>query len=243
MRLRILLIGVLLCPLVLVAQDKDQVVRLRDDSDWWSVGSHNFRMPNFKPSGTDLGAENFVIAGFALDFDDHEPLQAASRKFGNAITVERDEAGSSREQICYVSSQDPNTHLILEAGELDLVFYLFAGGQHWNGEDLCTKSSGVTAASRTNSGLGLGITPADLRRILGEPDFSDGARFIYEREVKKTFPAAELAKIRKSHPELSESEFKEFEENHRSYVLEIYIEARFTNSHLNYLMVLRGRDA
>jgi hypothetical protein len=107
---------------------------------------------------------------------------------------------------------------------------------------VCTKSSGVTEALRTNSGLGLGITPADLQRILGKPDFSDGARFIYERQIKKTFSTAELAKIRKSHPEISESEFKEFEEAHRSYALEIYIEARSTNSRLNYLMVLRGRD-
>jgi hypothetical protein len=243
MHLRILLIGILLCSLVLVGQDKDQLVSLQDNSDWWSVGSQNFNTPHFKPSGKDLAAENFAIAGLALDFDDHDPLQAASRKFGNAITVERDATGSGREQICYVSSQNPNTHLIFEAGELDLVFYWFAGGQHWNGEDLCSKSSGVTEGLRTDSGLGLGITPADLQRILGKPDFSDGARFIYERQIKKTFSTAELAKIRKSHPEISESEFKEFEETHRSYALEIYIETRFANSHLTYLMVVRGRDA
>src|SRR5450755_4487739 len=241
MRLRILLIGVLLCPLVLVAQNRRQFIR-GDSSDWWSVGNQSFKMPDFKSSGDDLPADNFAISGFALDFDVRDPLHAAGGKFGNAITVERGEAGSSREQICYVSSQDPNIHLIFEAGELDLVFYLFAGGQHWNGEDVCTKSSGVTEALRTNSGLGLGITPADLQRILGKPDFSDGARFIYERQIKKTFSTAELAKIRKSHPEISESEFKEFEEAHRSYALEIYIEARSTNSRLNYLMVLRGRD-
>jgi len=242
MRLRIPLIGVLLGPLVLVAQDKDQLVSLRDNSDWWSVGSQNFNTPQFEPSDKDLPAENFAIAGLALDLDDRDPLQATSRKFGSAITVERGEPGPSRYQICYVSSQDPNTHLIFEAGELDLVFYLFAGGQHWNGEDLCTKSSGVTATSRTNSGLGLGITPTDLQRILGKPDFSDGTRFIYDRRLKKIFSTSELAKFHKSHPEIPESEFKEFEKTHRSYLLEIYIEARFKNSHLNYLMVLKGRD-
>jgi hypothetical protein len=242
MRPQVLLIGALLCPMLLVGQDKNQLVSLQDNSDWWSVGSQNFNTPHFKPSGTDLAAENFAIAGLALDLDDRDPLQAASRKFGSAITVARDQTGSGREQICYVSSQDPSTHLIFEAGELDLVFYLFASGQHWNGEDLCTKSNGVTEALRTDSGLGLGITPADLQRILGKPDFSDGARFIYERQIKKTFSTAELAKFRKGHPEIPESEFKEFEETHRSYALEIYIEARFTNSRLNYLMVLRARD-
>lgn len=240
MRLRILLIAVLLRPLVLGAQDKSQLISLGDNTDWWSVGSQNFNMPDLKPLEKDIPAENFAIDGLTLDFDDRDPLQAAYQKFGSANRVERDETGSARDQICYVSSQDPNTHLIFEAGELDLVFYLFAGGQHWNGEDLCTKSSGVTAASRTNSGLGLGITPADLQRILGKPDFSDGTRFIYERQVKKTLSSAELAKLRKSYPEISESEFK-FQETH-PYLLEIYIEARFTNSRLNYLVVLRGRD-
>ena len=242
MRPQVLLIGVLLCPLVLVAQDEDRLVRLRDNSDWWSVGSQNFNMPDIKSSGKDLAAENFAIAGLTLDLDDRDPLQTASQKFGNAITVERGEAGGSRAQICYTSPDDPNVHLVFEAGELDLVFYLFASEQHWNGENVCTKSSGVTEALRTNSGLGLGTTPADLQTILGKPDFTDGARFIYQREIKKTFSTAELAKFRKSHPEISEREFKEFEETDRSYVLGIYIEARFTNSHLNYLMVLRERD-
>ena len=242
MHLRILLIGVLLCPAGLVAQAGPQFVRLQDNSDWWSVGNPSFNMPDLKPLDNDLPSDNFAIAGLTLDFDDYDPLQAASRKFGSSIAVERGEAGGSREQVCYVSSQDPNIHLIFEAGELDLVFYVFAGGQHWNGENLCTKSTGVTETLRTNGGVGLGSTPADLQRILGKPDFTDGARFIYERGIKKTLSTAELGKFRKSHPDISESEFKEFEETDRSYVLGIYIEARFTNSHLNYLMVLRERS-
>jgi hypothetical protein len=242
MRPQVLVIGALLCPMLVVAQDKNQFVGVQDNSDWWSVGNQNFKMPDIRPLDKELPADNFAFAGLTLNFDDRDPLRAASRRFGSAVPVERSEAGSSRDQICYVSSQDPNIHLIFEAGELDLVLYLFDGGPHWNGEDRCTKSSDVTETLRTNSGLGLGITPADLQRILGKPEFSDGTRFVYEREVKKTLSASELANIRKSHPEISESDLKEFEENHRSYILEIYIETRFTNSRLSYLMILRGRN-
>src|SRR5260221_10701915 len=110
MRLRILLIGAFLYPLVLAAQGQDQPIRLSDNSDWWSVGNQSFHMPDFKLLDKDLPSDNFALAGLALDFDDRDPLQAAYRKFGNAIMVERGDGGGSREQVCYVSSQDPNAH-------------------------------------------------------------------------------------------------------------------------------------
>jgi hypothetical protein len=226
----------LLCPL-LAGQVKYKTVRLEDHSDWWSVLNESFKSPHSKRLDKDLAPNNFEIEGFSLDYD--LSFQSVQKKLGHADIVERGDASTGREQICYVSEQNPDTHLIFEKGELNVVFYMIAGGKHWDGEALCAKSPALTASTSTASGLRLGMTNGELEAILGTPDLSTNDKLIYFREVKKKTSTSELAKLRSEHSQMSE---KDFQESYDSYYLDIYIEARFINSKLTYLAISKAES-
>jgi hypothetical protein len=231
-----LTIAVLISPLLL-AQDPGPTVRLADRSDWWSILNENFYWPVDKPGNLELGTENFEIAGLKLE---HDPsFHSAKGKFGRAVSATRGDARTGRQQICYVSEHKPHVHLIFEEGELNLAFYLFEEGQSWNGQALCAESSQVTPALRTKSGLGLGMSRADVEQVLGKPDNVRDNRIVYQREVEKHTPDNKLAELRTEHAEMPE---KDFRDNYGSYEVELYIEARFADGKLTYLAVSKAES-
>jgi len=235
-RLTALIIAILIAPMLL-AQDSGPTVRLADRSDWWSILNENFYWPIDKPENEELSTDNFEIAGLKLE---HDPAFHSIRgKFGRAVAATRGDARTGRQQICYVSEHTPHVHLIFEEGELNLAFYLFEEGQSWNGQALCTESSQVTAALLTKSGLGLGMSQADVEKVLGKPDIARENRLVYQREVDKRTPDNKLAELRTEHPEMSE---KDFHDNYGSYEVELYIEARFTDGKLTYLAVSKAES-
>jgi hypothetical protein len=219
------------------AQDTSNTVRLADQSDWWSVLNENFYWPIEKPAGTEISADNFEIAGRKLD---HDPsFRGVKNKFGRTVTAARGSTSSARQQVCYLSGENPPIRLIFEEGDLSLSFYLVADGQGWNGQALCAESQQVSQNLRTKSGLGLGISTADVIRILGKADISNPDRLVYEREIEQQTPEDKLTTLRKEHSELSD---KDFHDNYDSYELELYIEARFTNGKLSYLAVSKTEN-
>ncbi|HEX3102992.1 MAG TPA: hypothetical protein VHQ22_00985 [Terriglobales bacterium] len=226
----ILLTGLLFCPLLLTGQSQKKTVHLEDHSDWWSVLNESFQPPHSKRLDKDLPSENFEVMGVHLDYE--PSFKSVESKFGQAVIVERGDGANGRDQICYSSAQRPDTHLIFEKGELNLVFYLIAGGKRWNGDNFCAKSAAVTSDVSTTSGLHLGMTRADLEQILGKPDFSANDKLIYFQELKKETSPTELAELRTKHPEMSA---KDFHETYDFSNLNIYIEARFVGSKLTYL--------
>ena len=230
--LKVLIVASLTFPLFLLAQDTSTTVRLADRSDWWSILNENFYWPIDKPTNAELSADNFEIAGIKLE---HNPtFRAVKAKFGRAVSAARGTASSGRYQICYVSDHKPAVRAIFEESELNLTFYLFEEGQSWNGQALCAESSQVTSALRTKSGLGLGMSVAEVERILGKADISSPTKLVYQREVEKRTPDDKLADLRTEHSEMSD---KDFHDNYDSYQLELYIEARFTDGKLTYLAV------
>ncbi len=230
--LKLLIVASLIFPFLLSAQDPGPTVRLADRSDWWSILNENFYWPIDKPENGELSADNFDIAGVKLA---HDPsFRSITRKFGRAIAAARGDARTGRQQICYVSDRTPRVHLIFEEGELNLGFYLFEEGQSWNGQALCSESSQVTPALCTKSGLSLGISQADVERVLGKPDLVRENRLVYQREVEKRTLDNKLTELRTEHPEMSE---KDFHDNYGSYEVELYIEVRFTEGRLTYLAV------
>jgi len=130
-------------------------------------------------------------------------------------------------------------NLIFEEGDLSLSFYLVAGGQGWNGQALCAQSGQVSPNLRTRSGLGLGMSTAEVVRILGQADIANRDRLVYEREVEQQTPGDKLTELRKEHAEMSD---KDFHDNYDSYELELYIEARFTSGKLSYLAVSKAES-
>jgi hypothetical protein len=237
--LRSLRIGLLLFyfPLILTGRGKDKIVRLEDHSDWWSILNESFKSPKVKAQDTDLAPQNFELLGLSLNSSQF--FQSVQNKLGHAAIVERGDASTGRHQVCYLSEQNPDTRLIFEQGELNLVFYIIAGGDKWNGDTFCTKSRAINAELSTASGLHLGMTRADLEQVLGKPDLSVNEKLFYFRKLRKQTSPTELAKLRTEHSGMSE---KDFHETYDSYYLAIYIEARLVSSKLTYLAVSRAES-
>jgi hypothetical protein len=236
--LKVLVAASLIFPFLLSAQDLSTEVRLADRSDWWSTLNDNFFWPIDRPTSDELNADNFEIVGLKLE--EHDPsFRAVKGRFGRAVSASRGDATSARHQICYVSDRKPPVRLIFEEGDLNLAFYLFEGGLAWNGQALCAESSQVTSSLRTKSGLGLGMSPAEVEAVLGKADISNPTKLVYQREVEKRTPDDKLAALRLEHSELSD---KDFHDNYDSYDVELYIEARFTDGKLTYLAVSRAES-
>jgi hypothetical protein len=210
-----------------------------DSSDWWSYTRQEelpiaeprqpAKFQSRKPVDT-----NFQVAGITLgekwDFSD------VRSKFGNATEVQRGDAASGRDQICYLSSSG-NVHLIFELGEVDSLVYLFEDGPKWNGSDLCAISKAVSQSASTASGLRLGLQPEQVKMILGNPSVATPSKLVYYFGYReKTSPKA-LAQLRKDHPEMNDAEFRK---NYESFDGEAYIEARFVSGKLNYLAISKS---
>ena len=132
------------CILIGRTAAQDNPVRM-DSSDWWSylrqeeLPIQRSRQPvkfqSKKPAET-----NFQVASIALD--EAWNFSEVLSKFGKATEVERGDAASGRNQICYQSSTG-KVHLIFELGEVDSIVYLFENGPKWNGSELCATSTSV----------------------------------------------------------------------------------------------------
>lgn len=207
-----------------------QTARLEDNSDWWSYVGENFGAPQIKAKNRAIGSKSLLIAGIKLG----SPFKQITAKMGPATQVERGEAATSRDQLCYTSADNPGrVHLIFEFGEVESVFYLFTGGADWKGSELCAKSKQVSMNAKTASGLRLGLTKSQVESILGKADWDQGNRLVYSREVRRKTTAKELQHFR--NPEsLSD---QELHETFDFYTVDVYIEARFFDSKLIYLAV------
>jgi hypothetical protein len=184
---------------------------------------------------------DFTLAGAreSRDSDDRRGYGEAVSPSGASWprTVKRPhKASSGREQLCYVSSKGTEKlYLIFEYGEVDATFYLFAGGRSWHGREFCASSEKISRTLSTPSGLRLGLTRKQVEAILGKPDMVADNRFVYFRENERKTTADEFERLRRDYPEqLSD---KDAHEKFDSYTVQTYIEARFTGSGLNYLVV------
>src|SRR5580704_16015202 len=195
------------CVFIGSAVSQGTPVRL-DSSDWWSYTRQEelpeqepFQKPNFQhrepPEAT------FQIAGVTLgetwDFNE------IRSRFGDSTEVQRGDAASGRNQLCYKSAD--NVHLIFEFGEVDGVLYLFKDGPKWKGSELCATSRIVSPTIATASGLRLGMGTSEVENILGEPSLATPQRLVYYFDYKRKTSAKALAEFRDSNPKMSGAEF------------------------------------
>jgi hypothetical protein len=229
--LQVLLLS--LCPLVL-----SQVVKMKDRSDWWSIYNENYRAPNMEVRNDGVNAKNFEISGVKLGTDGFKNIAA---KLGKATVVQRGDASTGRQQVCYTSdAQLEKTYLIFEFGEDDSIFYLFTGDEGWTGSDLCVRSKQVSSNLSTASGLRLGLILEQFTTLLGRADAIVGNRLLYSRHVKKKATRERFEQQRKEYPEVLTDE--QAHEKFDFYTVVIYIEANFTDSKLSYLAVSKSGE-
>jgi hypothetical protein len=172
------------------------VVRLNDDSDWWSLGRREAvepsaeadqpqRLANKAPILGDVA--RFSILGVRLGSHDGIGwLPEIETHLGKAEIVERGDGAAGREQLCYKSAADSgNTKLIFEHNEVYYSFILFDGGPEWKGIEYCAESPKVTRALAIPGGLRLGMSEEETESILGQPTYTKGSEHWYEFEAHR----------------------------------------------------------
>lgn len=210
-----------------------------DSSDWWSYTrqeefpSHDPQQP-IKFQKREPAETNFQLAGITLG--EKWDFSNIRSKLGEAMDVERGDAASYRDQICYRSPAG-NVHLIFELGEADSVVYLFAGGPKWAGSEFCAASKTALASISTTSGLRLGLRPEQVKVILGDANIATPDRLVYYFEYRKKTSPETLAQVRKNYPDMTDAEFHQ---NFEYADGEVYIEARFSSGKLNYLAISKS---
>jgi hypothetical protein len=210
-----------------------QTVRLSDRTDWWSINNEGFRRQEIKARNKNIASKTFEIAGVSLGRGQFERLAA---KLGSATIIERGDASTGRQQVCYVARQGSgDMYLILEFGEDESVFYLFNNGAAWKGREFCVKANQKSIGSGTGSGLRLGLSLGQVESVLGKADAASADSLVYSREVQQKTTPIEFDRMRKEYPEqLSDTlAHQKFD----YYTVEMYVEARFGKSGLNYLAV------
>jgi hypothetical protein len=214
------------------ATQTTDTVRLHDNSDWWSETRNPDSDGDVKTEKRELARTNFQVLGINLG---ETMFSRAAAQFGKATTVERGDASTGRQQVCYASSgaQD-RVHLIFEQGEVGYTLYVFADGPTWEGADRCFVSKAISRSLATASGLRLGMTPAQVIAILGKPTKWRENQLIYSFLVRKKTSPKDLKEARERNPDMSE---KDFQANHGYYDLGTGVVAKFVNSRLTYLAV------
>jgi hypothetical protein len=212
-------------------QDAANVLRM-DNSDWWSNTRTMDSNQKIKMQERRIAAANFQILRIQAD---EKMLHRVVSKLGKATIVERGDAATGRNQLCYVSAQgEKNTYLIFESGEVDYGFYLFKSSKPWRGVEQCVPSALVSSDLATGSGVRLGQSQADVISILGAPSAQRKNELVYLLHQQVTLSAEQLKKIQAAHPELSE---KELQESYGVYDWGAGIVLRFQDSKLIYLSI------
>jgi hypothetical protein len=154
---------------------------MNDNSDWWSLVRQlrqEGRCSTWRQERP--AAVNFVIAG--VDLQHGDPIGDAEKTVTEASVIERGDAGVGRAQICFKSASERGRFkLIFEEGpgEAGNLAYLIDGGPSWTGLDKCVVSRKISNDLATGSGLRLGMTAGEVKRILGKPCNESKGRIEY----------------------------------------------------------------
>ena len=211
----------------------EEIPAVNDNSDWWSIirnNSNDSEDLKIEPQKIATAPSNFLIAGIRVGEDE---LSTIATKLGKTDELSRGDAATGRSQICYVSIESrAHVYLVFESGEVQYAAYLFQGGPKWSGENSCAQSVAVKPSLKTESGLRLGLTPAQVEGLLGKPTLTKPDKLVYFRSVKKRNSPEALRKLREENPKESE---KQFHENYDFYDQTVYIEIRFAEGKVRYL--------
>jgi hypothetical protein len=200
-----------------------------DDSDWWSMIRSESADDPVKTQSREAARASVSVLGVDLREDS---IKRLARRLGKVDTVSRGDASTAREQACYRSADGaPSTYLIAEEGEVNSDFYLLRDPKPWAGQDICKRTNAISGATRTDSGIHLGMSQIALIQILGTPSSRGPERISYSFGVRKPARKSDSVKCRLQNPRLSEGELHE---DCDEYDLSQLIDARFEGDKLVY---------
>jgi len=167
-----------------------------DNSDWWSLLRETKPEACLTPSKKKPDGANFVIAG--VDFRNGDAIDDAERKIAKPWAISsRGDASTSRDQICFKSAiEGGRFKLIFERGEIASAAYLIDGGPDWSESYKCVASKMVSEKLATASGLHLGMTAAEVEKILGKPCVESNDDIEYAFDYQYTLPLDERQRLK-----------------------------------------------
>jgi hypothetical protein len=180
-------------------------IYLDNNSDWWSEipkglgGEPPGELLIRRPEPQNFQILEISVWGYSLNWP-----QKIVRTLGRAAVIERGDASVGRSQVCYKSvGGSGNTKLIFETGECSESFYLFEDGAPFVGSDRCVASMQVSERLKTPSGLGLGLTPTEVIKLLGQPSTTRPDNFVYIYRVNMRLTKEQIESERREAPDLA----------------------------------------
>jgi len=211
----------------------------KDRSDWWSFYNFSSSFNGLHPQDRLVDLESLTIGGVTLTEQTSGQIDSA---FGKAVWLNRGEASGVRSQACYVSAGDRvPTYLIFEEGiESNTAFYLFRSARAWKGIDRCVRSSAVTGAVATVSGIHLGQDMDSVIALLGKPSQQTATELRYVLHQKIKLSDKQLAAFRSANPKMTDAELQKW----AVATVEIveYLTARVDHNGLCYFSVFVAID-
>jgi hypothetical protein len=164
---------------------------LYDNSDWWSQipDERAACEPNATLVRPSADRADFQILGISVWRGSDRWLRSIVRKLGTATILERGDASVGRAQVCYRSATpSERVKLVFEQSECAEGIYLFVDGKPFVGSDRCVPTMLVDRQLKTPTGLGIGLSRAQVLKILGRPSCRNTDSFVYAYSVmlKKT---------------------------------------------------------
>jgi hypothetical protein len=171
---------------------------MADDSDWWSVIREDGPFACSTLSKEKPNAANFVIA--SVDLRHADPIRDAEKQVEKTSEImTRGDAATGRTQICFKSASEKGRFkLIFEKGEIESVAYLIDGGPNWPESYKCVVSKKVSEKLATASGLHLGMTAAEVEKILGKPCVESNDSIEYAFDYQYLLPLEERQRLKKN---------------------------------------------
>jgi hypothetical protein len=189
---------VLVLALTLIAWTGSGSSQMDDNSDWWSLLREVGPGACSTLSKEKPNAANFVIA--RVDLRHAEPIRDAEEKVAKTSEImTRGDFASSRTQICFKSASEKGRFkLIFEQGPggLPSGAYLIDGGPDWPQSYKCVVSQKISDRLATASGLHLGMTAAEVEKILGKPCIESNDSIEYAFDYKYMLPLDERQRLK-----------------------------------------------
>jgi hypothetical protein len=134
-----------------------------------------------------------------VNLRDGQPIDDAEQKIAKPWAISsRGDAGMSRDQICFKSTaKGGRLKLIFEEGEAGTsAAYLIDGGSDWTESYKCVVSQKVSEKLATASGLHLGMTAAEVEKILGKPCAESNDSVEYSFDYQYLLPLDERQRLK-----------------------------------------------
>ncbi len=155
-------------------------------------------------------------------------------KLGNAVPFNRGTKERPLMAICYASNID-NTRVLFVAGPRGVrdqitEIQLISEDVRFDDAPRCVRTTYVSKDIATGSGLKLGMTPAEIKALLGPPTDESPGFLGYEFHVERRLTEAEVERIEKRWPDVRKYPYHDVSSS---------VEARFAGKRLKRLDLYR----